>query len=582
MGESVAVKRSSRLVGSAFRSFLLASVMTAAAAQVGSLVDGLMLSHFVNEEAMSAINVSMPVTQLLFSLAMLIGVGGSMLAGMAIGNHRREEASAIFSNVVTAAVIIGLLLGIAGMLWLDSLVALLCPDASLRGYTSDYLCIILPAGAVYMLMVVAQMFVTLDGHPHRVTLAVCVCTVVNLGLDYLLIAVLQMGMTGAAVATVTSYLAALAVLLPHFFKNSALSYSAPWRSLMLRRIIAMGLPFGVATLLIAVNILGSNLVAMHYLGTVGIVALSVCVYMMMFSMIILTGALESFQPVAAILKGSGDNRGVSLVLGRAYRFLAVSLLIFSLLLVIFPGWIAAIFGITDAASLAMMRRALPAYAANIVLQCAVYLLIPVYQLYGHKRLALIISLTQPILPMLCFWALSAMAHGGSDAVNPWWGFAIGQMAVVVLLLPFALAARRDDALPLLLIPVGSPDSLLDISVNPDLGGLKASLARIDGWLHQRDISPTLRYRIELALEESLVNIIRHSQTARMPRASVDVRVSIDAEEVKAVIRDAGIPFNPIEQDPGTGIGLSLIRKTCDSQDYEFLFNQNLLTIGWNR
>lgn len=67
------LRRSSRLVGRAFRSFLLASVMTAAASQIGSLIDGLMLSHFVSEGAMSAINISMPVTQILFSLSMLLG-----------------------------------------------------------------------------------------------------------------------------------------------------------------------------------------------------------------------------------------------------------------------------------------------------------------------------------------------------------------------------------------------------------------------------------------------------------------------------------------------------------------------------
>ena len=52
-------------------------------------------------------------------------------------------------------------------------------------------------------------------------------------------------------------------------------------------------------------------------------------------------------------------------------------------------------GLDDAAGL-------PAFAVNIVLHCAIYLLIPVYQIYSHKALAYVISIGQPLLPMLCF------------------------------------------------------------------------------------------------------------------------------------------------------------------------------------
>ena len=87
------------------------------------------------------------------------------------------------------------------------------------GYTGDYLQIVLPSAAIYMLMVVVQMFVTLDGEPKRVTAALTTCTVVNLSLDYVFIVPLNMGVTGAGIATVVSYVAAITVLLLHFRKE---------------------------------------------------------------------------------------------------------------------------------------------------------------------------------------------------------------------------------------------------------------------------------------------------------------------------------------------------------------------------
>lgn len=573
--------RTSYLVGKAFRGFLLASVLTAAASQIGNLVDGLMLSRFINEDAMSAINISSPVTQVLFALCILLGAGGSMLAGMAIGNHDRKEASRIFSTVLTVVTALGLMLGAAGMVLMRPLVGLLCPDVSLQGYAGQYLEVIVPSSAVYMLMVTTQMFVTLDGEPRRVTAAVAVSTLVNLSLDYAFIVWCGWGMTGAAVATVISYVAALAVLAPHFFKKETLEYALPRTLRNIGRIAGMGLPFGIATVLIAVQMLGNNIVAMNYLGAAGIVTLSICMYLLRFSMIILTGTLESFQPVAAILKGSGDNRGVGLVLGHAYRFLGVSLALLALVLVFFPGLIISLFGIDDVSSVAMLDVALPAFAVNILLQCSVYLLIPVYQIYSHKRLALVISLGQPLLPMAFYWLLCKLSAAGVSGINPWWGFALGQVAVVAVLLPFALRVKGNHH-AMVLIPRDNPDRMLDITVVPDKAGMEESLLQADRWLKEAGVEDSLRVRIVLACEECIGNIISHALVKRKGKSSVDLRISDGPETLTAVIRDEGGAFNPVEQDPGTGIGLMLVKKTCDDLKYEYLFRQNILTIIWRK
>lgn len=571
--------RTSYLVGKAFRGFLLASVLTAAASQIGALVDGLMLSHFINEDAMSAINISSPVIQVMFALCILLGTGGSMLAGMAIGKHDRGEASRIFSVVLTTVAVIGLVIGAAGLLFMKPLVGLLCPDMSLQGYATQYLEVIMPGAVMYMLMVTAQMFVTLDGEPRRVTAAVATATTVNLVLDYAFIVWCGWGMSGAAIATVISYVAAIGVLTPHFFRKETLDYALPRTLRDIGSIAGMGLPFGIATVLIAVQMLGNNIVAMEYLGAAGIVTLSICMYLLRFSMIILTGTLESFQPVAAILKGSGDNRGVGLVLGHAYRFLGISLAALALVLVLFPGLIGDMFGIDDAASSSMLHVALPAFAANILLQCSVYLLIPVYQIYTHRKLALVISFGQPLLPMLSYWLLCRLSAAGIAGINPWWGFAIGQIAVVAMLLPFALRPKGNSR-PMVLIPKDNPESMFDISIVPDAKGMERALLDADRWLRKAGTDEGLRVRVVLACEECIGNIVKHALGGRNRRSSIDLRIALDRGGITAVIRDEGAPFNPVEQDPGTGIGLLLVKKTCDDLKYEYLFRQNLLTISW--
>ena len=330
------MKRKSYLVGHAFRSFLFASVMTVAASQMGAFIDGMMVTWFVNDAAMSAINISSPVLQLYFSLCLLLGVGGTLIAGKAIGNHDREKASRIFSLSVSSAVILGLILGVAGLVFFDPIINMLCPDRAIVGYAGAYMAITIPSAAVYMLMIVLQLFVALDGEPRRVTAAVTTCIAVNLILDYLFIKVFAWSMTGAALATVISYIPAIVILLAHFRKKNALRFSMKYDFRNLLAITKTGTPSGLTAMLMSLQIFVCNIIAMHYLGTSGVIVFAVCMYLLRLSMIILTGSIDSFQPVASILAGSDDNKGVAMVLGKAYRFLGISLVVFAGIMIFFP------------------------------------------------------------------------------------------------------------------------------------------------------------------------------------------------------------------------------------------------------
>ena len=567
------MKRNSYLVNKAFKSFLFASVMTVAASQMGGVVDGLMVTWFISDAAMSAINISMPVLQLYFSLCLLLGVGGTLLAGKAIGAHDRAKASQIFSLSVSSAVVVGLALGVFGLIFFNPIVGMLCPDPSISGFASQYMAITIPSAPVYMLMIVLQLFVALDGEPKRVTVAVSTCIAVNLILDYIFIALFGWGMTGAAAATVISYFPAIAILLSHFRKKDTLRFSMVKSISRLPEIMRNGAPSGFTGMLMSVQIFVCNIVAIDYLGTAGVIVFAVCMYLLRLSMIILTGAIDSFQPVAAILAGSDDNRGVAMVMGKAYAFLGISLAIYSGIMILFPQWIGSLFGISDTLTMGVVLTAIPAFAFNIILQCAIGLLIPVYQVYGNTRQAMVVSIGQPLLPMLFFWI---MAVAGA---NPWWGFAIGQVALLLLLLPMVIG-KKGNRMPFFLIPKQSADKVFDTSILPDISDAGSQFVEADDWMKENGVDKSLRFRIGVSCEEILKNIIDHSEKLDRKVPSVDVRISLRPMEVTAVIHDAGRAFNPVEQDPGTGIGLLIAKKSCDSMKYEYMFHQNILTMSW--
>lgn len=570
-------KRNPYLINKAFNSFLVASLLTVAATQVGATVDGMMLSYLIGEQAMGSVNICRPVMQQLFSLCMLLGAGSSMLVGVAIGNRNRAEADRIFTAVMTLVAIIGVGALAAGLVGLRPLVAFLCPDVQLQGVTAEYLGVTLYGAVFYMLSVISEMFVAVDGNPKRVTTAVMSCAMTNITLDYVFIAVLHWGVTGAAWATVISYIVSVALLLPHFRHPGTLRLRFKECAKTLVPSLSTGLPFGIATTLMAVQMWGTNNIAMTHLGQGGIIALSVCIYLLCLSMIILTGTLKTFQPVASILKGANDGHGVLMVIRKAYAFMSASLLLFALPLVLCPRWVAMAFGISELEALNIATQAIPAYSLNIILQCVVYLLIPIYQLYGNKALATFISVGQPLAPLLGMWLLAEVAPR-----YVWWGFAMGQAAVALLTALFAWTRRRHDhsLMPLVLVPRGEATIGVETSIPAQIGDMGRLVDELDSFLKAHMTDPSLVMHIEVCAEELLKNIITHGYARKGNKHYIDYRLSITPGKVCMVISDDAMAFNPVEYDKQTGIGLLLVRGLCTEIKYDYLFRQNITTVAF--
>lgn len=574
-------KRKYYLVNKAFNGFLLASLLTVAANQLGATVDGMMLSYLVDERAMSSVNICRPIMQLQFALSMWIGAGSSMMVGMAIGNRHRDEANRIFAVVMSMVVIVGVAFLLLGVNCLQPLVGLLCADDGLRGVTTEYLGVTLYGALFYMLSVVLEMFVAVDGNPKRVSLAVISCVLTNLVLDYVFIKFFSWGVRGAASATVLSYLVSVIVLLPHFLRKDTLKLACRSCFKFAGSVLSSGLPFGLATMLLAVQFWGNNTIAMSYLGEGGILALSVCIYLLGLSMIILTGTLKAFQPVASILKGADDVQGVLMVIRKSYRFMAICLAVFVLPLVLFPRGVAMIYGVTSQEWIEMVSQAIPPFTLNIIFQCVVYLLIPIYQLYDNKSMATFISVGQSLAPMLGMWLLAEVAPR-----YVWWGFALGQIVVALLIVLFAamLRQRNRQLRPFILVPCNDDLEGFETSVSANIQAMGETLDQIDAYLKQHLCDASLIMHIEVSSEELLKNVITHGFSdanhveAKISRHYIDYRLTILPSQVKVVISDDAKAFNPVEYDKQTGLGLLLVRGLCQEIKYDYLFRQNMTTV----
>lgn len=576
-------KRNSYLVGKTFNKYLLASVLTVAATYIANIVDAMIVGNLVGADALAAVNLSKPVLQTVFAISCLYVASTTILAGMAIGKGDREKADMLFTFSLIVSCLFGAGIVGAGMWGFDALTDLLCQSEALRPMTSDFTRVTLISAIPMLLMYTFNQFVTVDGSPKVISRAVIVSNIVNICLDIVFIKYCGWGVEGAAWATFVMYIVCILMVLPHFRKPDTLRLQIPeMRRMELGKIISLGLPLFFSTVLLSVQYIGNNYVTSTYIGDYGLMALAVCMQLFTFSMIILTGTLRTIQPVGSILKGMDDNQGILMLMKRAYRFMTVSLAFFTALLMLFPGQIAAMLGVAEAEAQQIVRHALPIFSLHILMQAMVYNLMPVYQLYGRKQMALFLSIAQTLLPMLVFWWMQ----------GAWIGFFLGQLLTAAILLAWSMMLRRShkSLSPVLLIPMKGSREVFDSSIAINYTSLSQNIHALRTFLKDQGIEGRQLNTALVCVEEFAKNIIDHGKAN-----SIDVSVTMagdkqgedDAKphgnrEINITMHDDGMAFNPLEMlnapEAKIGLGLQLARAFCRKVDYKYIFNQNMVTI----
>ena len=580
------MKRKANLINKAFNQYLWASVLAVAATQIANIVDAIIVGNLIGAEGLAAVSLNKPLLQAFFSVTCLYVASSTMLAGMAIGRGDRKAADRLFTFSTGLSLLLGVLFTTAGFLWFAPLSRLLCQSETLRPLLEPYMSVTLVSAVPQLLMLALTQFVTVDGEPKLVPRAVIIGNIVNIILDVLFIKYFSWGIKGAAIATCVMYVVCILLVLPHFRRKGSLRLCrTKLREVEVGRILLIGLPLFFSTVLLSVQFAGNNCIASRFLGDNGLYALAVCMQLFSFSMIIVTGTIRTVQPVGSILKGLNDSKGMLMLMKRSYAFMALCYVVFSLLLVLLPGQIGSLLGVSEGGGLEMVKKALPLFALNIVAQGLLCNMLCVFQFYERKGLSLLLSITQALLPMLFFLILR----------GNWIGFFVGQVVTALAVLAWGMVLRRKDRslCRIFLIPMNDDTKVLDMSLEPTTTSLSEAIASLRSFLKSDGLSARTVNVAAVCAEEFVYNIICHGHAG-----SIDLAATVNDGLVCISIHDDGAALNPVEavkaasgdvlqtvsdvagpehSDKRIGLGLTLAANFCHDLDYKYIFNQNMLT-----
>ena len=225
----VAIKLSDHFTYGRLVRFALPSIAMMIFTSIYSVVDGLFVSNFAGKEALAAVNLVFPLAMALGSVGFMFGTGGAALVAKTMGEGDAVRANRLFSFIVIAAAVSGVVLTAVGALALGPLLGLLGAQGSLLDQGLVYGFILLAALTPFIVQNVFQSFFIAAEKP-KVGLAVTVVAgVTNIALDYLFIAVLGWGIAGAALATAAGQVLAVAASTAFFAcsRTSRLRFARP-------------------------------------------------------------------------------------------------------------------------------------------------------------------------------------------------------------------------------------------------------------------------------------------------------------------------------------------------------------------
>ncbi len=193
-----------------------------------TMVDGLFVSNLIGTDALSAINLTAPVIQLVTAVSTMLATGGSAVIMKKMGEQKTEEAKQDFTFLILVNVVVGIVMCGAGYVAMEHIFAGMNLSAAVEGYCVEYLSRYLVFTVPILLMNNFTLYMIAS---EKATLSlICSVTggVLNMVLDYVFIAGFSMGISGAAVATGLGYsVTVVADLFVFSRKKSLLHFTKP-------------------------------------------------------------------------------------------------------------------------------------------------------------------------------------------------------------------------------------------------------------------------------------------------------------------------------------------------------------------
>lgn len=350
--------------------FTLPTIAMMIFTSIYGVVDGVFVSNCVGSDAFAAVNLIMPIIMILGSVGFMIGTGGSAIVSKTLGEGKKEKANEYFSMLVYLCVVSGVILSVIGIIFTGPIAVLLGAKGSIAKDCVTYGRTVFFMLTGLFLQNAFQSFLVVAEKPKLGLFVTLLAGFTNMFLDFLFVYVLRFGVFGAALATGISQFVGSVITIIYFAggKNNVLKLTKCRfnKDIIIKTCINGSSEMVTNMSMSLVNIL-YNMQLMKYIGTNGVVAYGIIMYVGFIFVGTYMGYAVGSAPVISYHYGAGNKDELKNLFKRSLTIIIVSSVVMTLIAEIIAGYLAGIFVSYDNNLLELTTEAIRIYAVSYLI-----------------------------------------------------------------------------------------------------------------------------------------------------------------------------------------------------------------------
>ena len=575
-----------------FGETMLVLIIAELADAICGVIDGIVVGHYLGEDAMAAHGIATPIFVLLTIFSYMITVGFQQPCTVYIGRGEPQKANGLFSATMFYTIVVAVLFSVTGQLFPRSFAHMMgAPSVGvIADMSTDYLRAVFMGTPFLLIFLSLIPVLQIDGERKLVHAGSVVMAVSDIIIDILNVKVFHGGMWGIGMATTISYFLGMMVLLTYFLRKSRLFHLRPQDIAGSRpgQIFRMGLPAGARVAARSVAIISLNTLVMGTAGATAMAAFSVQHNLSTLLLSVAIGISGATLLLSGISYGEQDRRGLmDLVRMSAYSCILImgllAVLVFSLARPLVSLYLSPL---DEAYPLAVhavrwLAVAMPLMAWSRCLGCY-------EQGVGRNRTAIWIFLSEELLSLVtCAFILGWI--WGIEGVFA--SFAVSQLLVIVsmnLYFYFRRDKRYKGMEAFLDVPedfgVPPENRLMRTLERPEEVWALAEQAQ--SFCTDRGLAADKAYLVSMYIEEMGNIIMIYGFNDGKPH-HLEIRLSLYMDQAILHFRDDCRRFDITErashwkedpEHPETTLGVRMVMSACALMRYDNSMSTNNLIV----
>ena len=307
-----------------FLRYLVPSILTMIFLSFYTTIDGFFVSKYAGSDALAGINIVIPITCIIFGVSVMLATGAGAIIGEKLGRKKEQEANEIFSFISIVLLVFSIIFTFVGIIFLKEICIFLGSSTRLLKHVLPYAFVIFLGTIPMSFKLFFEYLVRTDGRSNIGMLMSLTGLILNVVLDYIFVALFDMGTLGAAWGTLFSITVSMLIGLGYFLKYSHIKFCKPrlnWTVLF--KSCTNGSSEMLTEMSTGITTFLFNLIIMKFFGEDGIAAVTIIMYIYYFFISFYMGIAVAIAPVVSYNVGSRNHTKIKET--TRYSFITIAL-----------------------------------------------------------------------------------------------------------------------------------------------------------------------------------------------------------------------------------------------------------------